>query len=228
MSSSTDTVAGLTTRHALPRINLLPPEVHAARRTRKVQLGLGAGVALVALAIGGFYLMEVQDANSAQDQLATVKAQSTTLQAQQAQYADVPKTLAAIDAAESARQTAMSQDVQWYRYLHDLSYVTPKNAWFTTLEISLTAPATATAGAANATSAATSGGIATVSVTGNAKQHNDVASWLDAATRETGWTQAYFTNSEKTDINGATFVKFTSTATVTDDALSHRYDRKAG
>jgi Tfp pilus assembly protein PilN len=224
--TTTETVESLTTRHVLPRVNLLPPEVHEARRARKVQLGLAAGVAVVAVAVGGVYLMQVQNANRAKDNLASVQAQSTTLQAQQLQYADVPKTLAAIDAAEAARQTAMGSDVQWYRYLNDLSFVTPKNSYLTTLDVTLTPPAqTGTTGAAAAS--ATPAGVATVTVTGNAKQHNDVARWLDAAARESGWENAYFTNSEKADVNGSVFVKFASTATVTDEALSHRYDRKA-
>ena len=51
----------------------------------------------------------------------------------------------------------MSQDVQWYRYLNDLSYVTPKNAWFTTLD-DLADRAGHAAAADAATSAATSAG----------------------------------------------------------------------
>jgi len=220
--TSVDSVATLTTSHALPRVNLLPPEVHQARKARRLQIGLGAGIAVVAVLIGAVYTMEVSTANAAKDSLATATAQGSTLTAQKAQYSDVPNTLAAIDAAESARQTALGTDVQWYRYLNDLSYVTPKNAFLDTLQIALTTP---TATLANPVAHP---GIATVTVTGAAKQHNDVAAWLDAAGKESGWTDPYFTNSEKTDMNGVTFVKFSSTANVTADALSHRYDRKAG
>jgi Tfp pilus assembly protein PilN len=222
--TSVDSVESLATGRApLPRVNLLPPEVHQARQARRVQLALGAGVAFVALAIGGVYFMEAQDANAAKDSLNTAQARGATLNSQKAQYADVPRTLAAIDAAETARQSAMAQDVQWYRYLNDLSYVTPKSAYFISVDVALTPP-----NAAPAQNAATAVGVGTVTVTGAAKAHNDVASWLNAAAREAGWNDTYFTNSEKADINGATFVKFTSTANVTNDALSHRYDRKAG
>jgi Tfp pilus assembly protein PilN len=204
-------------------VNLLPPEVHQARQARRVQLALGAGVAFVALAVGGLYFMEAQDASAAKESLSAAQAKGSTLDAQKGQYADVPRTLAAIDAAETARETAMGKDVQWYRYLNDLSYVTPKSAYFLTVDVALT-PDTGVP----VQNAATSVGVGTVTVTGAAKAHNDVASWLNAAAREAGWNDTYFTNSEKTDINGATFVKFTSTANVTDAALSHRYDRKAG
>jgi Tfp pilus assembly protein PilN len=222
--TSVDSVESLATGRApLPRVNLLPPEVHQARQARRVQLALGAGVAFVALAVGGVYFMETQDASAAKESLSAAQAKGATLDAQKAQYADVPRTLAAIDSAETARETAMAKDVQWYRYLNDLSYVTPKSAYFMTVEVALTPDNVATA-----QTATTNVGVATVTVTGAAKAHNDVASWLNAAAREAGWNDTYFTNSEKADINGATFVKFTSTANVTDDALSHRYDRKAG
>jgi hypothetical protein len=134
----------------------------------------------------------------------------------------VPRTLAAIEAAETARQDAMANDVQWYRYLNDLSYVTPKNAWLVSFDVSLNQ-----SGVVN-TNPVAHPAIATVTVTGAAKAHNDVAAWLNAAAKESGWVDAYFTNSQKQDMNGETFVKFSSTANVSDDALSHRYDRKAG
>jgi Tfp pilus assembly protein PilN len=221
--TSVDSVESLATGRApLPRVNLLPPEVHQARQLRRLQAGLGVGVAAVALAVGGFYFLETQAAGDAKDSLSVVQAKGQTLTAQKAQYAQVPRTLAAIEAAETARQDAMANDVQWYRYLNDLSYVTPKNAWLVTFDASLNQ-----AGLAN-TNPVAHPAIATVTVTGAAKAHNDVAAWLNAAAKESGWVDAYFTNSEKQDMNGETFVQFSSTANVTDDALSHRYDRKAG
>jgi Tfp pilus assembly protein PilN len=222
-----DSVESLATgRAALPRVNLLPPEVHQARQMRRLQAGLGVGVALVAVAVGGVYFLAARSASDAKDSLQQVTARGATLTAQKQQYADVPLTLAAIDAAETARQDAMANDVQWYRYLNDLSYVTPKNAYLMTFDVSVTAPAPGSATTQQPGQAPA--GIATVTVTGAAKNHNDVASWLDTAAKEAGWNGVYFTNSEKSAINGVTFVKFTSTANVTDKALSHRYDRKAG
>ena len=48
-----------------------------ARRLRKIQVGLGAGVALVALAVGGVYLTaRCRTRSNAKDELATAKAQT--------------------------------------------------------------------------------------------------------------------------------------------------------
>jgi Tfp pilus assembly protein PilN len=227
--TSTDTVESLTTGHTLPRVNLLPPEVHEARKLRRLQLGLGAGVAAIVVVLGGVYVMEAQSAHQASDELASAQSQTTVLNAQKAQFADVPRTLSAIQSAEDARQTAMTDDVSWYRYLNDLSYITPANTWLTTLTISVgSAPGTTTAttGAASAPTGLTSAGVATVAFQGTAKNHNDVAAWLDALAKEKGWTNVYFTNSSSGMIGTTPVVNFTSSLNVSAAALSHRYDRK--
>jgi Tfp pilus assembly protein PilN len=225
--TSADTVESLTTGSALPRVNLLPPEVHQARKLRRLQASLGAGVALVAVLAGGFYVMESSSAHQAAHDLGLVKAQSDKLNAQKAQYADVPRTLSAIDAAESARQTAMTDDVAWYRYLNDLSYVTPANTWLSQLSVNMQGQSAA--GAAPATGGALSTpGIATITFAGTAKNHNDVAAWLDAIAKEKGWTDVYFTNSTAGAIGTTPVVTFASSVTVNSAALSHRFDKKDG
>jgi Tfp pilus assembly protein PilN len=221
--TSVDSVESLTStgRAPLPRVNLLPPEVHQARKLRRVQAGLGAGVAVVAVVLGGLYVTQANAASNAKDDLAAAQARHATLQAQAATYSDVPKTIQAIDAAQAARQQAMANDVLWYRYLNDLSYVTPANTWLTELSLK-------TAGGDANTAALGTTGIGSVQVKGQSKKHVDVAAWLNALGKETGFTQPYFTDAVNTDLNGTTVVQFDSTVNVTADALSHRYDRKAG
>jgi Tfp pilus assembly protein PilN len=210
--------SGLTT---LPRVNLLPPEVHQARKLRRTQICLVSGVAALAVLLGGVYFTQVSSADGAASDLSVVKAQGVTLNAQKAQYADVPTVLDAITNAENSRQSAMSTDVQWYRYLNDLSYITPKDAWLTSLQVTFNSGASSTNPLASA-------GIATVTVQGDALKHVDVASWLDAIAKEHGWADAYFSSSTKAVVDGHNVVQFASTVNVTPSALSHRYDRKAG
>jgi Tfp pilus assembly protein PilN len=219
--TSTETVEALTTGFTLPRVNLLPPEVHEARKLRRLQVGLVSGVAAVAVLLGALYLTQVQAADSAKNDLAGATSTGQTLTAQKATYAAVPNVISAIDDAGTARAAAMSQDVQWYRYLNDLTYITPKNAWLTQLSVAFT-------NGASSSAALSPGGIATVTVQGDAKNHVDVASWLDAVAKEHGWNNAYFSNSARDTFHNTPIVKFSSTINVTAAALSHRYDRKAG
>ena len=218
----------------LARVNLLPPEIEEARGLRRTQIGLGIGLAAVAVAVGGVYFMELQDKHSAADELAATKVETVRLQAEQTTYQDVPRTIAAIDAAATARSTAMANDVLWYRQMNNFAVTIPSNTWMTSLTFGLsTTPAAATTPAAGAgttsttpVAGATAGAVVgTVAVNGTALDHPDVATWLDTLGRQPGLSDAYFTSSTRAKIGSTSVVNFVSTASITDAALSHRYDR---
>lgn len=221
------------------RVNLLPPEIEQARRLRRTQGALAGGLLGVVALLGTGYAYEVHARHGAEQELAIAQAQTQVLQREQDKYADVPRTVAAIDTAETARETAMATDVEWARTLTDFSLTLPKDVWFSDLTLSLrgtgastpgtaassAAPAPGVTGGSTATGAA---GIGTVTVEGNARRHRDVATWLDTLGRRPGMTSPYFTSSQQEKVGTKTVVKFSSTATLTADALSHRYDRKQG
>jgi hypothetical protein len=73
-------------------------------------------------------------------------------------------------------------------------------------------------------------GVGAITVEGEALDHPDVATWLDVLGRQPGLSDAYFSSSSKEKVDGSnkTVVKFSSSATITDEALSHRFDRKQG
>ena len=205
----------------IPSVNLLPPEILAGRTFRRAQKVLGAAVLTVCLALGGVYFLQVQNANAAADALAASKATGQTLQAEQAKYADVPRIYQAIDDAQTARQTAMGQDVEWFRYLTDFSLVMPASVWLTSLDLSL-------AGTTPAAGAAATPGVGTMTFAGSAYDHPDVAAWLVTLAKEKAATDAYFSTSTKAKIGTKDIVTFSSTAGLSDVALSHNFDRKAG
>jgi len=228
------------------RVNLLPPEIEEARRLRRTQAALAGGLLGVVAILGAGYAYEVHGRHGAERELAEAKAQATVLQREQDKYADVPRTVAAIDAAETARQTAMANDVEWSRTLTDFSLTMPEDVWFSNLTLNVgsatgsaggPAGAGAAAGATSGAAATTSGaaaetpgaaaaGVGTVTVEGQARRHRDVATWLDTLGQRPGMTSPYFTSSQNEKVGTKTVVKFSSTATLTADALSHRYDRK--
>ncbi|WP_426566856.1 PilN domain-containing protein [Angustibacter sp. McL0619] len=214
-----------TTGLRLARVNLLPPEIEQGRKLKRTQALLGVGLAAVVVVMAGVYLTQVSDRQKAENELASAKAETVRLQAEQTKYADVPHTIEAIDAAETARSTAMAQDVEWYRTLNNLSLTLPAHVWMTSLNVSVAAPTTAAAGA---TVTPTTTGIGSVSIQGVAMDHPDVATWLDVLGRQPGMSDAYFSTSAKGLIGETSVVNYSSTATLTQDALSHRYDRKQG
>jgi Tfp pilus assembly protein PilN len=247
------------------RVNLLPPEIEDARRLRRTQGMLAGGLVAVVALLGAGYAYEVHDRHGAERELADVQAQTRRLQTEQAKYADVPKTVAAIDAAELARETAMADDVEWARTLTDFSLSLPARVRFTSLKLTVgpaagttgptgttsgtTGAATGAAGgattgaAAGAASGATNGsatgaaagsataspgGIGTVAVEGSARSQRDLATWLETLSARPGMADASFSSSQRQKVGTKTIVKFSSTATLTADLLSHRYDRKQG
>ena len=71
-------------------------------------------------------------------------------------------------------------------------------------------------------------GIGSITFSGIAFSHDDVANWLDALGKEKGFTYPYFSNSASQKLGQRTVMKFASTVTVTDAALSGRYTKPAG
>ncbi len=231
-AASQDLQTGVLHGARTARVNLLPPEIEQARRLRRTQVGLGVGLVAVVAVVGGVYALQVNAKNQAAEDLAVTKAQTVRLQAEQAKYADIPRTIAAIDAAQTARTTAMSQDVEWFRQLNNFALTIPKNVWMTNMTLGLAtgsaaAPAATTATAPAApTAAPTNVGVLTVQ--GVALSHPDVATWLDVLARQPGMADAYFSSASKALIGKKEVVNFSSTASVTSDALSHRFDREDG
>lgn len=216
--------------YTVPRVNLLPPEILQTRRFRRTQAALGACVVGVAVAAGGLYLVAQNSADAAAEELTVAQAETTRLQAEEAKYAEVPKVIAEVDAAKGARDQALSTNVAWYRYLNDLALTYPEAVWLDNVTASVAA-AGGTTGAAPVPVAGSNPlatpGIGTVTFTGKALKHSDVASWLDVLAGTEGFADAYFTNSTREQIDGTDVVNFTSQVVVTADALWDRYESEA-
>lgn len=216
----------------VPRVNLLPPEVIASLAFRRTQKILAVAVVATLAVIAGAVWWAQASVNSAQELLAQEQAVTTRLQREQAKYADVPKLIAKVEAAESARQSAMASDIAWYSYLYDVSRVTPTRVWLTSLTATVPMPGAQSATTATATTDRLSFvDQGTVTVTGSAKTFSDVSAWLDAVDGVDGLAvsvldTAVLDGDLKTP-REAYFVTFTSRITVTGDAFTHRYDRKA-
>jgi Tfp pilus assembly protein PilN len=222
--------ATLESTYTVPRVNLLPPEIIETRRFRRTQGILGGCVVGVLVAVGGVFLLAQGRANEAAEELAVARAETTRLAAEEATYAEVPRVMAQVDAAETARDQALATNVAWYRFLNDLARTYPEEVWLENLTATVAAPG-GTTGAVPAPVAGSNPlatpGIGTVTFTGTALAHSDVASWLDVLARTEGFADASFTNSARTQIDGQDVVSFTSQVVVTADALWDRYENEA-
>ena len=213
---------GVVTTTSLPSVNLMPAEIAEAARFRRFQLAMGATVVAAVAIVGALYVHDKSAVNSAQSQL--TEAQNAHAAAQQS--LDSLKSVSDIYNQVAAKQAmvaqAMGSEVDWSTYLSDLSLRIPDNVWLTNLNV------TQNDAAAPAAPGAVPTGIGTITFSGVAYSHDDVATWLDMLAKEKGFANAYFSNSTKTKIGDKTVVNFTSSVDVTDAAKSGRFTKPAG
>jgi Tfp pilus assembly protein PilN len=205
---------------SLPRVNLLPPEIAEAGRLRSIQLGMGAAVAAALVVVGGLWFIAGQQVQSEQDELDAATATQATVSKQVNDLAPVAAVYAEVEDRRLLLEKALGGDVEWSQYLTDLSLTVPENVWLTSMNVTPQAAGTGTGGASDA--------VATITFAGTAQQHDDVALWLESLAKQKGYTSVYFNSSTEKEIGTTKVVDFTSTVSVTRDALSGRYLQNPG
>lgn len=227
--SSTSAASVMSAVYAVPRVNLLPDEILVERRLRRTQVTLGAVVLAVVGAVAGGFVVAAGSAAQAQDDLAVEQARTQTLLTEQAEYAEVPEVLGALEATRAAQAEAMEYDVVWAEYLDRLAASYPKNVWLRDMNITVapgsTDPAATDPALAGAASASDT--IGTITFNGTGLVHDDVAAWLDALDTIEGFHGATYSTSARTELDGSVVVDFTSTVEVGRDALSLRFEPEA-
>jgi Tfp pilus assembly protein PilN len=205
---------------ALPKVNLLPPEIAETARFRRIQAGLGGGVLAAIGVVALLYVGASSSLGEANTELETAQATTTQLQAENAKYADVTAVYAAAAAAEAMLTQAMGEEIRYSQFLNDLSLSVPENVWVKNVAFTqaVVPPALGS----------TEPGIGTVTFTGVGFKHDDVAVWLESLAKQKGYANPYFSNSTEALVGTRKTVNFTSTVTLTPDALSKRYTAPAG
>lgn len=215
---------------ALPRVNLLPPEIAEAARFRQVQLAMGGAVLVAALAVAGLYVHAKSGVHSAQNGLTTAQSQQAGLQSQLAGLQSVKATYADLQAKRALLSQAMSQEIRWSYVLDDLSLRIPNDVWLTSVDATENGVGSADSSSTSATSSTTTttDGLGTVTFTGTGLKHADVASWLDVLAAEKGFIDPSFSSSTENNIGSRHVDDFSTSVGLGSDALSNRYTLKAG
>lgn len=203
----------------LPRVNLLPPELAEQARLRRLQVVLAGGLAATVGVVGLLYLGAASDVAEATAQVSAVTARGGELRSQTRELGHVDALYRRADEAQARLVSAMGEEVRFSQFLDDLSKVVPEHVWLT----DVTFTQTPSGGASAAEAGATGTGIGTVTFTGVGFRHDDVASWLDSLATQEGFADPYVTDSTAGLIGKRKTVSFTSSVTLTSDALSGRY-----
>ncbi|HLZ37285.1 MAG TPA: hypothetical protein VKP64_05905 [Mycobacteriales bacterium] len=144
------TTSTVTRLAALPRVNLLPPEIEEQGRFRRFQAGLGAAAAVTVGVVGLLYVNASGSVTEAQQGLDAAQAKTATVNAETSRYAHVPEVYAQVAASEAMLTQAMGKEVRWSYYLNDLSLSLPGRVWLTQLQITQNVDAAASSGGQSA------------------------------------------------------------------------------
>ena len=111
------------------RVNLLPPEISEEARFRRTRSALALAVVASLVLVAWLFVLAMNDASDAQEQLDTAAARKAVLTERATEYAEVPLVNAQLDAAKAQLAVAMGQEVRWSFYLNDLSLRIPGHVW---------------------------------------------------------------------------------------------------
>jgi len=202
------------------RAKLLPQEITAGRRARRMRSFVIAAVAVVVVGLGAWYADAIQDEKRAIRDRDAVNAQVTA--ARNAQNADgyhqVTTVIQANQAYATQLKTLMADDLPWSVMLDDLrSLGTAKQV--TIGSIAITVPDKVAASSTALPSASTASTVATLTITGTAKDKKTVAGFITALAGVHGVANPYMTTAAETE----SATSFTVNADVTSTALCGRF-----
>ena len=215
---------------AMPRVNLLPPEIAQAAKLRRLKMLLGLLVAGAVAIVVVAYLVVTSQVGGAQDDLSEAQAQGQQLESQVAEYAEVPEVTAQLEAARTNLATAMTPEIRWSFLLNDLSLTAPRTSRLTTLTaintaaVSQTDPSAAT-GLTTPTTPLGTPAMGSVTFTGTAVDFDAVAVWLQALARQEGLVEPSVTGIVRAEAEDSVgnFYETETTSQISSEMASNRY-----
>lgn len=215
------------------RVNLLPERILERARVRRAKRIVALLVVLVILVLSALWFAAQRDIQSAEADLVVAQERQAQLQAEAAQYAEVPAVFATASKGEEALSAAMSREVRWAFLLNQLSFATPSGVTLSTVTGSL---------AESGPTQTSPGGVlppkesvGTMTFAGSGNSFSEVAAWLDSLQTLKDYTYPFLTNSSKSEesagatagalVNGP--ITWESTADLSRNALSGRYGEPA-
>jgi Tfp pilus assembly protein PilN len=206
--------------------HLLPDEIIAARRGRKVRARVIVVLVVVAVLIGSWYAVAAIKATNAQNNLDDITAEAQALQRKQSKYAEVIKVQADTTAITGHLSTLLAEDLRWSTLLGTLRSTGTSSAIEITAVSGALSSSTAGAGATPTDRLPTTGMqaiVGTLTVTGQAPDKISVARYVDALTAVKGLANPYLTSASEVEKK----VQFSLQIDITAGALGGRFAPKA-
>ncbi len=221
------------------RVNLLPVEYLQRRRTRRLGWLTAAALVVFVLLLAGLYWLKRQDVEQARVERDDAQAQVTALEGRVAELQPFAELAADLDSGNALLAAAMSSHVSWSRNLNDLAVRLPRDASLRTLTTGVVGAdpavaATTTESTTTEESTTTAApltptdpdALGTVAFTGysTSRYAPGVQTVLTDLEKVRGYTDVYLSTTAKEVVGATTVHNFTVAATLTDEALSGRFD----
>jgi hypothetical protein len=203
-----------------PQVNLLPPEVRAARSLSAIKrwlaIGLVVVLAVIALGYGGAVLVR----SSAETALTSAEDDQMALRTEESKYAEVPRVLKAITATTDARELGMATEVSWRAYLDAIAAILPAGMSIDDFTLTGPSPIAAAPTAADPLQGLSIGTMSLQLRSTTAPVTSDLLDALDALPGiDSPWVSSVATAEE----NGTVYYSVALSAVFNDAALAGRF-----
>lgn len=214
----------VTPYRTLPQVNLLPPEVRAARGLSVIKRWLGVSLVATFALCAVAYAGSMVSASMAAKDLTAEQKVTSDLQLEEQKYADVPRVLNALTSVKLAREAGMATEVQWKGYLDAITAVLPEGVSIESFSVSPASTVSA-ADSTNPLKGATSGEI---QFTGRTATVPDLAAWIDSLNSIPGFASAWASSATIATTDSTVYYEVAGSVQYTDAAFARRFSAAEG
>ena len=201
----------------MSQVNLLPPEIQAAQRQRR----LAGVVALAGIGVIGlifvFYVLQLGKVSAIRSDIEDQKQTNQSLQSQIQALQEFEELRARAQAKQELLNEVFANEISFSGLLMDVSRVIPSSAALTSMTATAQEPAPTPGGSTLLTGR--------IDVAGLALDYETIASWLTRLERVRGWVNPWVTSIADPE-NGP--ITYTSGVDLTTAALTERGQRAGG
>jgi Tfp pilus assembly protein PilN len=199
------------------QVNLLPPDIQAAQRQRRLAGVVAlAGVGVIGLILV-FYVLQLSKLAGVREDIEDQERSNASLQTEIDQLQEFDDLRAQAQAKQELLNQVFANEVSFSGLLMDVSRVIPPTAALTSLSASKQEPTPSTGGVTLL--------VGRIDVAALALDYDSVASWLTRLERVRGWVNPWV-NSIADPQTGP--ITYTSGVDLTDDAVTQRGRRAGG
>jgi hypothetical protein len=205
--------------------HLLPDEVIAGRRAKKVRGWVIVVLCVVAVLLGSWYAVVVLQARNAQDDLRGVAVEEQVLKRRQTEFSEVTNVRKETSTIEAQLATLMAEDMRWSAALNTLRSTGTQSAIeLTTVTGALTSSQAGGVPIERLPTTKAPKVIGTMTVTGKAPDKNSVARYLDALGKADTFANVYLTSAaDPSGSEASDGVQFILSIDITAAALGGRF-----